>query len=53
MKKKVYYRLPTDNYGQPDGNIQEVLLTKAEYLERKKTEWIYEKYIQAAYRAQD
>lgn len=51
--KKTYYLLPTDNYGQPDGNIRPVQLTKSEYEQMKKSEWVYDNYAQASYRAQD
>lgn len=52
--KKEYYKLPTDSYGQPDGTIQKVMLTKKEYKKAKESgEYIYEDYMTAHYRAID
>lgn len=52
--KKIYYYLPIDGYGQPDGNVNEVQLTKVEYEARKaQGQYIYDSYSQALYRAQD
>ena len=50
--KKTYYILTLDNYNQPNGLVNEILLTKKEY-EKKKKEYIYvyEKYDQALQRA--
>lgn len=51
---KTYYLLPVDQYGQPNGNIIPVQLTKKQYEDYKKQgKFIYEKYIHAAYRSQD
>ena len=52
--KKEYYLLPTDNYGQPDGTIEEIELTKKEYEEQKKQgAYIYDDYVVAYCRALD
>lgn len=52
--KKTYYYLPTDSYGQPDGNVFETLLTEKEYKDRKaQGDYIYDNYLSALYRAQD
>jgi hypothetical protein len=51
---KTYYYLPTDNYGQPDGNIVEVTLTPDQYEQRKANgEYIYDNYYSANCRAND
>ena len=52
--KKTYYYLPLDGYNQPDGNVNEILLTKEEYQEAKKNYvYIYERYFDACNRAQN
>lgn len=38
FRKNTYYRLPLDTYGQTTGQIEEIELTEAEYLRRKKYE---------------
>ena len=54
MKKKTYYMLDIDNYGQPSGLVHEIELTKAEYTKLKNERvYIYESYSQALMRAQD
>ena len=52
--KKEYYLLPMDSYGQPNGTIEEVILTAKEYEEkRKQGAYIYDDYIVAYCRAMD
>jgi len=49
---KDYYELPTDCYGQPDGTIRTISLSKDEYHALKGTgRYIFDSYIAAAYRA--
>lgn len=49
---KDYYELPTDCYGQPDGTIRTISLSKDEYQALKGTgRYIFDSYIAAAYRA--
>ena len=50
QQKKLYYVLSLDNYGQPDGNILEVYLTEEE---AEKTDYCFEDYASALYRALD
>lgn len=53
-KKKEYYILPTDQYGQPDGNVNTVLLTKLEAIQMKnRGVYLFDNYISATYRAMD
>lgn len=52
--KKTYYYLPTDQYGQPDGNTNELVLTEQEYEQMKARGcYIYDNYSTALWRAQD
>ena len=54
MEKKTYYILPRDQYGQPDGNVNEVYLTDAEAQEyRDHGVYLMDNYLSALYRAQD
>jgi len=53
MKKGKYYILPLDSYNQPNGNINEIFLTKEEFEELEgKGYYIYKNYASAAWRAQ-
>ena len=56
MKTNIYYYLPLDQFGQPDGNICEISLTYDQYREIKKQPlhplyYCYEKYESAYNRA--
>lgn len=54
MEKKTYYILPRDQYGQPNGSVDIVELTDAEYQEHKAHgEYILDNYMSALCRAQD
>lgn len=49
---KDYYELSLDCYGQPDGTIRTISLSKDEYQALKGTgHYIFDSYIAAAYRA--
>ena len=49
-EKRTYYYLPCDQYGQPRGDVWEILLTPAEAAKRA---WVYEDYATAVRRAMD
>ncbi len=52
-KKQVYYLLPLDSYNQPNGNVNEVMLTKVEYEKMKEYGYyVYDNYANALWRAQ-
>ena len=53
-KKKEYYVLPTDQYGQPSGYIQTVPMYKVEMLLKEyRGAYIFDNYVSACYRAMD
>ena len=54
METKTYYILPRDQYGQPNGLINEVDLTDAEAQEyRDHGVYLMDNYMSALYRSQD
>lgn len=48
---RTYYRLPVDCYGQPDGDVEEVVLNVAQFRERIYP-YLFENKIDALWRAQ-
>lgn len=50
IEKKIYYVLPCDSYGQPDGTVEEREMTKFEAME---TPYCFEDYQEAVARAMD
>lgn len=53
MRKGKYYQLALDCFGQPNGIIYEIYLTKQEFLEiQGKGLYIFKKYEAALWRAQ-
>lgn len=51
---KEYFILPTDLYGQPNGDVRPHWMTKEEYEECRKTEpYVYDNFNAAWYRAMD
>lgn len=53
-KKKDYYILPTDQYGQPSGYVETRPMTRAEAIEMSVHQgFVFESYIAACYRAMD
>lgn len=51
--KRTYYRLPTDQYGQPTGEIVPIVLTESEFKANRQWMYLFEDYESALYRAQD
>lgn len=52
-QKKTYYYLPTDQYGQPRGDIWPVVMTEEEYRNARSVCWIFDSYKAAVIRAMD
>ena len=51
-KRKDYYILPTDRYGQPTGMVNTVCLHKAEAMILQRTHgYVFDSYVAACYRA--
>ena len=48
------YLLPTDSYGQPNGNVETITLTPQEFMHRRENgEYIFKNYAEALQRALD
>lgn len=52
-QERTYYRLPTDQYGQPTGEIIPITMTESEFRANSKWMYLFEDYESALYRAQD
>jgi len=55
-QERTYYRLPTDQYGQPTGEIIPITMTESEFQAyRNANPWmfLFDDYDSALYRAQD
>lgn len=55
-QKRTYYRLPTDQYNQPTGDVVSFTMTEQEFEAYRKAnpwEYLFEDYKAALYRAQD
>lgn len=51
--ERTYYRLPTDQYGQPTGDVIPVTMTESEFQANRRWMYLFESYEAALYRAQD
>ncbi len=52
-KKQIFYYLPLDFYGQPNGNVEKIELTEKDFLNYKKNgSYIFDNEADADWRAQ-